>query len=367
MMAHIGLAATILLLYAVQDPLDSVLQAEERLGFSSFSKICGQLIYMASGTIFLLVGWGITGLILASLGNILATAALIWHQVERKMGGICWQIQPRLWPSLLMAALPFGLIGLALNWSQKIDTVILSLYWPAETIGWYNAAYNLVLSAIIVSNAFNIAFFPSMTKKHSQQLPLTAGKIYSYVCKYLFTFSLPLAVGTSILSQPIVSALYGPAYIEAAAPLAILAWVIPLIFLSEFLRYMHLVSGLEKNAARLVIAAALGNLILNLIFIPLYGLTAAAITTVCTEAALVGLYWQQLRSLMPLKLMVNAFWKPTIAAAVMAGIILVIQFPLSLEIVLGVIIFTGMLSLLKFLEAEEKLIIRQVLSRLLAL
>ncbi len=172
---QIMLASSILLFYAVQDPLDSLLQAKERLDLSAVTKIAGQLAFVGLGAVFLWWGAGVTGLILASLGNVFITAILAYGLVRNWENRLTWQFQPRTWWPLLLTSLPFAVIGFATNWSQKIDTVILSLFWPQETIGWYNSAYNLVLGVIIISNSFNVALFPSVSRENSQNQQMLWG------------------------------------------------------------------------------------------------------------------------------------------------------------------------------------------------
>lgn len=362
---QIILAGTILLLYAVQDPLDSVLQAKERLDLSSGLRIVGQLVFVILGAVFLLAGWGITGLILASLCNVLISAVLAWYLIRRYWGGLQWHLQPKLWPRLLIAALPFGLIGFALNWSQKIDTVILSLFWPDQVIGWYNAAYSLILGMIIISNSFNIALYPTMSKETAIDY-LALGRMYKRILKYLLIASLPLAVGFSVLSRPIILNLYGAPFAPAVLPLAILAWVLPLIFVSEFLRYTTLVVGQENKAALAMLLASLSNIILNFLFIPGYGLLAAAITTVLTEALLVTIYLWQLRAEISLLLLGSVFWKPALASSLMLGTLLLFSYvPLLPIIALGGITYFGTLFLLGDLGPEEGALIRELVERVL--
>jgi O-antigen/teichoic acid export membrane protein len=92
-----------------------------------------------------------------------------------------------------------------------------------------------------------------------------------------------------------VTLLYGPDLANAARPLAVLAWVIPLMFLSEFLGYVAIIVGRETLAARANWVASGSNVALNLALIPLFGVTAAALVTVLTEIVLVVQYFGSLR------------------------------------------------------------------------
>ncbi len=364
---YIFLAASILFLYAVQDPLDSVLQANERVDLSSLLRIVGQLAFVVLGVIFLLGGWGITGLILASLANVLIAAGLSWHLIRRYLGGVQWYIQPRTWLHLLLTAFPFGLIGFALNWSQKIDTVILSLFWADEVIGWYNAAYSLVLGIIIISNAINVALYPTMSKEFAaggRGMP----QMHRHILKYLFIIAFPMAVFFFGLSRPIIERLYGPLFAQAALPLMILAWGVPFMFVSEFLRYMALVVGRESQAARAVLLASLVNIMLNFLFIPWYGMVAAATTTVLTEVLLVVIYLWQLRREISLGALGAACWKPGLAAGLLLAVLLLAHYvPLpGLVIILGGVMYGVLLFLLGGFGPEEKTLVSNLLRQILS-
>ncbi len=77
--------------------------------------------------------------------------------------------------------------------------------------------------------------------------------------------------------------------------MAILAWVVPLMFLSEFLGYVAIVVDRETLAARANWASSAANVAANLAFIPFFGIAAAAAVTVGTEVVLVGQYLIALR------------------------------------------------------------------------
>lgn len=363
LVAHIYLASTILLLYAVQDPLDSVLQANERVDISSVLRIGGQLIFVVLGFAFLRAGWGITGLIIASLSNVLISALLAWHIIQRRLGGIEWHIRLELWPRLLVVALPFGITAFALNWSQKIDTVILSLFWPEEVLGWYNAAYSLILGLVVISNSFNIALYPSISKEFVSDLNDLV-EIQKRIFKFLFMASLPLAFGLAILSRPIILTLYGVNFSAAILALAILAWLLPLIFISEYLRYTAFAMGKEKIAAWATVLASLANIVLNLLLVPRNGLIAAAAVAVFTEALLVLLYWRPLRARFCLPAIAEVFWKPALAAALMSVVLLLTrQASLILTVALGSGSYMGILFLLGGIGSEEREFMRKMLER----
>ena len=81
--------------------------------------------------------------------------------------------------------------------------------------------------------------------------------------------------------------LYSEEFSAAILPLRILIWVLPLMFLSELLGNIVVVHNRETKVALSIGVSTTVNLILNLIFIPRFGLKAASVITVFTEAELV--------------------------------------------------------------------------------
>jgi len=199
------------------------------------------------------------------------------------------RVDVKTWVPLLRASFPFGLIALALGLSYKFDSFLLSLTRGDAETGYYNAAYNLVFSAVVFSNVLNTALYPSLTRQAARDASrLTA--LYERALRYLMIVALPIAVGTTVLADQLVPLLFRAVYLPAVPALQIVIWVVPLMYLSEFLGYVLLIAGQEQRAARAVMLSTGVNVALNFILVPQFGFLAAAVMTVVTEAVLVGQY-----------------------------------------------------------------------------
>lgn len=313
-----------LFLYAVQGPLDMLLMAKERLDYSAVFSVVNQLIFVCLGTLVLLKGYGVIGLIIVSMCGVLAMACLSFIVIQRHLGGLQWQVAPGMWLYLVKAALPFGVIGFTLGISYKVDTVLLQYFQGDAVTGWYNAAYNLIFMLMTISHAVNIALYPSMVRQSATD-PGKMTRIYSRALKYMLVLALPIAAGTSVLADKIVFFLYSEEFSAAILPLRILIWVLPLMFLSELLGYIVVIHNQERKVARSIGVSTSVNLILNLILIPRFGLKAASVITVLTEAVLVAQYLWMLRRDLASVDRVSAFVKPVLAAAAMGVIVFLLR------------------------------------------
>jgi O-antigen/teichoic acid export membrane protein len=352
-----------LFLYAVQGPLDMLLMAKERLDYSAGFSVVNQLVFVGLGTVVLVEGYGMIGLIAASLFGVLAMASLSYVVIHRRLGGLRWQVDPSTWPHLVKAALPFGIISFALGLSYKVDTVLLQYFQGDAVTGWYNAAYNLIFLLMTISHSVNLSLYPSMARQHAAD-PDRMVDIYNRALKYMFVLSLPIAVGTTALGNRIVLFLYSEAFHTAILPLRILIWVLPLMFLSELLGYIIVIHNQEGKVARSIGVSTLINLILNLALVPRFGLIAASVITLLTEAVLVGQYLWILRRELASINRISAFLKPALVAGLMGVVAWALQgWHLVAIVAVAVAVYLSGILLLGVVDRKEVSFLRGLITR----
>lgn len=86
-----------------------------------------------------------------------------------------------MWKSLIKEAWPFAITGISINLYLYIDTIILSLIQGQEAVGFYNAAYRLIMVLLFIPVIFNNALFPLMSKffiSSKEALNLTFDKLF---------------------------------------------------------------------------------------------------------------------------------------------------------------------------------------------
>ena len=287
------IAASGLMSYAVLGVADTVSLGLERFSLSATINFVAQALTLVLAALLVVGGGGFIGLLAGTTIGVMSTGLFAVRRLQRetRLGA---PIEPRAWRGLIASSLPFAAITLALAVSYKADAVILSMFTDTSTIGAYAVAYNLVFTFAAVSHSINLALFPALTRQHTDA-PAMSSAAFRRGIQYLLFISLPVAAFVSLNARGIVVLLYGQELASAARPLAALAWVIPLMFLSEFLGYIAIIVGREQIAARANWVASIGNVGLNLALIPMFGIMAAAVVTVITEMLLVAQYFIALR------------------------------------------------------------------------
>ena len=354
MLMGLGLVATSWVLYAFQGSYAAMLGGFERLDVSSRAQIIYQLLFVALGAVVVLVlGLSYVALIAANVISIALLTWLCWRGVRSldiKVG------RPNLaqWPNIIRACIPFGIVTLALGLSYKFDSVLLNLTRSDAETGYYGAAYNLVFSAVVFSNVLNTSLFPSLTR-HAVTSPHELPRIYERAMRYLLLVSIPIAVGVWALSEQLVPFLFKAQFAPAVDALRILIWVVPFMYVSEFLGYVVLISGNEKKVARSVGISTIINISLNLILVPRFGYVIAAAMTVLTEMVLVGQYVWLLRKPLSQMNWVSTLLRPLGAAVLMGGVLVLVRsmIPWYASAALGTLLYLTLLLLLGVVGKDE--------------
>jgi O-antigen/teichoic acid export membrane protein len=356
MIGAIALGSVGLILYSVQGTSDAILAGFERLDLSAGARIANQLVFIVAGAAALYLGFGYYGLVVANLLGVVTITWICWRAV-RRLGIRPLGVRMDTWLPLVRASLPFGIIGLSLGLSYKFDSLLLNVTRSDVETGYYSAAYNLVFSAAILSNAFNTALFPSLTRRAATSEPALA-RVYGRSLRYLMLAAFPIAVGTSVLADRLVPVLYTIDYLPAVPALQLVIWAVPLMFLSEFLGYMAIVQNRERTVARAVVLSTGLNILVNLALVPRFGFLAAAAMTVATECVLASQYIWMLRHTLS-----NINWWPVggslVAALVMGGVLLVgHDLPLIALIALGALSYAILLVGVRVVVASDLTMIR---------
>jgi O-antigen/teichoic acid export membrane protein len=275
MVLGILIASAGLILYAFQGPLGSALTAFERLDYLSTFTLVNQLIFWGLGAVFLINGLGFIGLIVASLIGVAAMALLAgWTLFKMGVGRLVLSV--RRWPQLFLAALPFGVSGIANVFVQRFDTVLMSFVLTDAAVGWYNVPWTLINMVLLIAQSIAIAIYPSMVRNYAED-PGSLPQVVWRSIKYLLIVCLPIAVGGTVLADRIIITLYEETFVNSIPVLQVMLWALPSLFLLELLGRVGVTLHLERLTARINVINALLTVALNLILVPTLGILGAAL------------------------------------------------------------------------------------------
>jgi O-antigen/teichoic acid export membrane protein len=268
------LASFGLLLYAFQGPLDGLLIARERLDLSSLFNVMNQITFVILGAILLFSGGGYIGLLFSTLAGVfLMTVAANWV-VRRVLRTSFEKPDVKKWFPLLRASAPFGVIGLVSDFTARFDTVFMSFILTFSEVGYYNVSLNLIFSLLLIAQSLALSIYPTMVREFRSG----QGSIQDIVqraLRFMLILSIPIAVGGSLLSNQIVTLVYGSEFSTAAQVLKLMVWALPMMYLAEILGRTTITMHLEKKEAWLIVVNAVISIILSLLLIPRFGVFGA--------------------------------------------------------------------------------------------
>lgn len=164
------------------------------------------------------------------------------------------------------------------------DIVMLGLIQGDISVGLYSVPVKVYTIIKSVLNATIAVSIPRFSYYVSQKDADGLNRLSSKIINISLVVILPCVLLLFLLSEPIVHILAGTEYSGGALSLRILSLALPFAVASNFLGNAILVS--HKLEKKFLIATTIGatfNIILNLVFIPLFAQNGAAITTVIAE------------------------------------------------------------------------------------
>ncbi len=166
-----------------------------------------------------------------------------------------------------------SIFGYIINFS---DRIILGYYLDLEVVGAYSLAYSGSLLIMVLISSFNSAWIPYFNEqmKKDRYHPILEKTLYIILLIFSFIISIGVLYGNSI-----VNLFFGEDYQLATVFLPTLIAV--MIFQGVY-HYLVLFFNYNKNTITLAlisICSALINILINIIFIPIYGAQVALWST----------------------------------------------------------------------------------------
>ena len=253
-----------------------------------FAKVVPALMHrgltVILGVVLILSGCGIIGISIANYIAAALTSMYALGLINRKIFRIKFHFDIKLSFYLLTQSLPLALALLFSSIYFQVDKFMIGIFRSPEEVGWYGAVYRVLEITMIIPQAFTIVLFPVFSRLFVESKDKLV-ETYRRVVKIMFLSSLPIALFIMVFGEPI-SKIFGEEFIMGRPVLMVLIWSICLVFVNFILLNLLTSIGLQKVNAINNAICVLVNIILNLIFIPLWGGLGAAITTLITEFVL---------------------------------------------------------------------------------
>lgn len=184
---------------------------------------------------------------------------------------------------LLRKSCHFILPGLMVAIYGQTDKMMLKQMIGEMEVGFYSTAAALsnmwcfILSAIIES------MYPSIMEAAKQQNEKAFEKRNIQMYAMIFYISVAVSLFFTLFAEPIVRILYGKSYLPAAKPLRIITWYTAFSYLGVARNAWIVSKDKQKHLLKIYVVAAISNVALNWILIPLWGTVGAAVASLAAQ------------------------------------------------------------------------------------
>jgi O-antigen/teichoic acid export membrane protein len=271
-----------LIVFAQAVNLKWVFLGQQRMAGVARGLVIGQVLFAATVVVFVHSPARLMWVAAFRLLGELATTGFFARWFTRVYGGFARNLTLREPRVILKPALTIG-FSLAMGLlNYNFDSVLLGFLRGPSVVGWYNAAYRMLIVGLSVALTYFTGLFPILSRLYVQDRE-EFRLLVRRTSELWLVFVVPLVAGGMLLAAPVIRFLYGAAYDNSVAPLRILLWSAAFVMLRWVYMDSLRASGHQALDLRCAITSATLNVLLNVLLIPHYGMIGAAAATVTAD------------------------------------------------------------------------------------
>ena len=251
--------------------------------------VISQLVF--AGAVFLFVQGPRDAIVapLAMAGGELIFALILIAAMAPRYGMLMPRIDWPVWVYNLKQSGPVMVMQAGSATITWFDSVLIAILLGQAQVGLYSAAYRPILFATYSFGLLFTSFFAAYNAARSDE---RRAMLIGRTVRVTAAMSVPVAIVLSVGAGPLTHVLYGADYAGSAAPLAILAWVIPLVSSGSCWGLALISHGHQAMNMRHNLTGVAFNVAVNFAAIPLFGIVGAAAVTLCTSVIVVSLNYR---------------------------------------------------------------------------
>ncbi|HEY1596849.1 MAG TPA: polysaccharide biosynthesis C-terminal domain-containing protein [Thermoleophilaceae bacterium] len=314
-----GFVLSTLLLLNAPSALGTVFQMRVRNDIGTLLGIANSIVWTAGVLIIRSADAGLVAIAIMFVGAAIFTAVVTIALSVRFMR-FDWVAGHALRSTVVRIAIPIAVFGLAVTAYNAIDTIIVFELSGSRDAGLYGSVYRILDQAGVFPAAIVTTLTPIVASSYKTDLPRTH-KLVQAAADMLAILSFGGVALALSAGGPLLELLYGEAFRVAAPSLTILMVAFVLIGLGYVYGTLVVVLGIQRRVLKYALLALAVNVSLNLIFVPIFGYTAAAVITVITEALVLTLTVRVVAPILQFKMKLTNMIRTGFAAAGMCLIV----------------------------------------------
>ncbi|KAB1198506.1 MULTISPECIES: flippase [Haloferax] len=172
--------------------------------------------------------------------------------------------------------------------NSHADRILLGVFRGPEAIAFYTLGKQISDFLIVPARSLGIGSSPTLGEQKANDEEDHAARLYEEVFRYTVAIYAPAAAGVVLIADPMIRLVFGSAYAGAVPVLQIFS-----VFM--FVRALNVITsdgldylGRANMRATAKASTSVGNIVLNVLLIPPFGIIGATIATVLTYSVYVA-------------------------------------------------------------------------------
>jgi O-antigen/teichoic acid export membrane protein len=341
----------------------NIFRTFQQINRYSLLLILKNLLNLVLVSAFILSDYGINGALVAFLLSDIISLFIIGIFIVKEIGFFI----PAF--TKIKEYLAFGIPTVPSNLSSWVlkasNRYVIGIFLGASFVGFFNPGVQIANIINMFASPISFLLPAALSKYYDNDQPENVSTLLEYSLKYLLLLAIPAAFGLSILSKPLLTLISTP---EIASEGYIVTPIIAFgeIFMCAYIILMQIFVLVKKTmiTAKIMISAAVLNLVLNIVLVKYIGITGAALTYFLTFLFVLIMTYSLSKRFIQFNLNLNFIVKYIVASLLMSTLILVF-YPetigeMGLYVSASLIIYVGSLYLLRAVNRDEILFIRNL-------
>lgn len=274
----------------------SIIRANEKMEWETAIFLSMNIAIVIFGFVFMAISPTVKAFAYSyALGS--ATGLLITAIVLRKLlAGLFSNFSRGLVRYIFSAAWPFALSGLLAALMVNTDILIIGWFRSAAEVGLYSAPLRIIQLLYILPSILAVSALPTFTRLAGKDKSRMREAL-EQVVSFSFLAAIPIALGGFLVASQLVHLLFGAEYLPGTLPFQILLLTLIVDFPAVILSNAVFAHDRQKL---LIVYALIGgglNVILDLLFIPGWGITGSAWATLLAQLVSNWYLWRVTKGL----------------------------------------------------------------------
>ena len=257
-------------------------QAQLKSKITAIAVFCAYIVTALYRVILLITGRSVVWFAFAASVDYICFAVFLFIAYKRNNGlplRFSWDCAK----NLLGRSYHFILSGLMVAVYGYTDKIMLKHMLGESDVGMYSIATTLCTMWCFVLTAIIDSVYPSIMEANNKKDEELFNKKNRQLYAIVFYVSVLVSIMFIIFAPLVIKILYGKAYIGSVNPLRIITWYTAFSYLGVARNAWIVCKGCQKYLKYIYALAAACNVVLNIIFIPVWGASGAAVASLISQ------------------------------------------------------------------------------------